>query len=280
MPNIVEKRTLRSTDPRDYQAVPRPVTAMAKEFADGDEIPPHHHKRDQLVFAVRGTMRVRTEDEAWIVPPDRAVYLPGRVVHGINIRGDLEMRTLYIQRGSASDLPTAPSVIEVSDLLRNLILALIDEPLLYDEAGRGGALAALILDEIASAPQLALGLTLPRDPRLARICTALLANPGSQLTLERWAESAGASPRTLARLFAAQTGMSFGAWRRRVRLQSAIEQIVAGEAVDRVAARSGYRSPSAFTAAFRRAVGIAPSALRQSGGASAYGRLTGTSQPR
>ena len=195
------------------------------------------------------------------------------------------MRTLYIAPAAATGLPARPTVIEVSDLLRSLILALSEEPLLYDEAGRGGALATLILSEITGARRLSLGLALPRDPRLSRICTAILADPAARLTLEAWAEQAGASPRTLARLFLHETGMSFGAWRRQVRLQSAIEQFVAGEPVDRVAARTGYRSASAFTAAFRRALGVVPTDLRRApeGSEGIYRRLAasqGTSQPR
>ena len=287
MPKIVENRTgqVRSTDPSDYQRVPRPVAIMSKQFADGAEIAPHQHIRDQLVFAVRGTMRVRTNREAWIVPPDRAVYIPSGVTHAINIRGALEMRTLYIVPSAAPDLPRSATVVEVSDLLRSLILALSAEPVLYDEAARGGALATLILSEIITARSLPLGLPLPRDPRLARICKAILADPAERLTLDGWAEQAGASPRTLARLFSRETRMSFGAWRRQVRLQSAIEQIVAGEQVDLVAARTGYRSASAFTAAFRRALGVLPTELRNEPESSnaVYGRLgasTGLSQPR
>ncbi|MGG6496367.1 UNVERIFIED_CONTAM: cupin domain-containing protein, partial [Bacteroidetes bacterium 56_B9] len=89
-------------------------------FKDGFEIEPHHHARDQLVYAVTGVMRVRTADEAWIVPPDRAVYLPARTVHAISIRGHVEMRTLYIARDARDDLPAAPTVLEVSPLLREL----------------------------------------------------------------------------------------------------------------------------------------------------------------
>jgi AraC-like DNA-binding protein/quercetin dioxygenase-like cupin family protein len=287
MPKIIENRSNppRSTDPSDYQRVPRPVAMMSKHFADGAEIAPHRHIRDQLVFAVRGTMRVRTDREAWIVPPHRAVYIPGGVTHAINIRGELEMRTLYLAPTAALDLPRTPTVVEVSDLLRSLILALSEEPILYDEGARGGALATLILSEITAARRLPLGLPLTRDPRLARICTAILADPAERLTLEGWAEHAGASPRTLARLFSRETGMSFGAWRRKVRLQSAIEQIVSGEQIDQVAARTGYRSASAFTAAFRRALGVVPSELRNEPQASGgvYGRLgsaDGSSQPR
>jgi len=68
-----QQTTARSTDPRDYQRVARPFVAMAKSFVDGFEIEPHHHARDQLIYAVSGLMRVRTAREAWIVPPDRAV---------------------------------------------------------------------------------------------------------------------------------------------------------------------------------------------------------------
>lgn len=275
----------RSDDPGDYQGVPRPLAAMAKSFADGFEVAPHAHRRDQFLYAVDGIMRVRTRDEAWIVPPHRAVYIPAHTVHAISVRGKLEMRTLYLASRAADGLPVAPTVFEVSDLLRNLILALIKEPVLYDEAGRGGALATLILSEITSAPRLALGVPMPRDARLERLCAALVADPSSRLTLEGWSEMSGASARTLARLFETEVGMSFGAWRRRVRLHNAIEEIVAGEPVARVAARSGYRSASAFSSAFRRSMGVAPSALRDT--RTAYSQIVGpagaapgSSQPR
>ena len=177
----------RSTDPRDYQRVARPFAAMAKSFTDGFEIEPHSHQRDQLIYAVSGLMRVRTERNAWIVPPDRAVYLPARTIHSISMRGDVEMRTLYIARDAAGVafsgevasgspqktrqlkdiLPAGPTVMAVSRLLRELVLALVDEPLLYDQAGRGGAIVSLIVSEIARAQRSA-----ARHPDAARSAVA------------------------------------------------------------------------------------------------------------
>ena len=174
---------MRSTDPDDYQSVPRPLGAMAKSFPDGFRIQPHSHRRDQFVYAVNGTMRVHTGAEAWIVPPDRAVYLPAGVEHAIDIRGDVEMRTVYLTQSAAPDLPTQPIVVEVRPLLRALILALIEEPVLYDEAGRGGAIARLILSEIARARSLPLRVPMPSDPRLRRVCSALLADPADASSL-------------------------------------------------------------------------------------------------
>lgn len=276
MPNFVEFMPIagttmreethqRSTDPDDYQHVPRPIAAMAKSFADGCEVAPHGHERDQLLFALTGIMRLETAREAWIVPPDRAVYIPARTIHSVSIRGDVAMRTLYLAPDPAAGLPRKVTVLEVSDLLRALVLALIEEPVLYDEAGRGGAIARLIVMEIARARGLAFVVPMPRDARLQRLCTALLADPACRLTLEGWSETAGASARTLARLFERDLGMSFAAWRQRVRLHHAVEALAEGQPVARVAESCGYRSPSAFAAAFRKLVGLPPSALKSGG---------------
>lgn len=257
---------VRSTDPRDYQRVARPFAAMAKSFADGFEIEPHSHRRDQLIYAVSGLMRVRTAHEAWIVPVDRAVYVPGRTTHSISMRGDVEMRTLYIARDAAPDLPSGATVMAVSDLLRQLILALIDEPILYDRSGRGGAIVSLILSEIVRAPRLPFVIAMPGDPRLRRVCTALLADPSDMRTLEGWAEIAGASARTLARLFESELHLTFTAWRQRVRFHNALEAIARNEPIERIAADNGYRSPSAFSAAFRSLIGHAPTAASRGAG--------------
>ena len=253
----------RSTDPADYQRVPRPVAAMAKHFPDRHEIAEHEHERDQFVFAVEGVMRVTTATQAWIVPPDRAVYIPGGIVHRVGMRGAVAMRTLYIANGAARGLPAAPTVMVVSALLRELILALLSEPVLYARKGRGGFLAELIFDEIRRAERQALVVPLPRDPRLAKLCTALLENPASRNTLEEWSGPSGASARTLARAFERELGMAFSAWRRRLRFHNAMEAIVRGDPIGAVAARNGYRSVSAFSASFRKTMGVAPTDVRK-----------------
>jgi AraC-like DNA-binding protein/quercetin dioxygenase-like cupin family protein len=248
----------RSTDARDYQRVARPFAAMAKSFIDGFEIEPHSHPRDQLIYAVSGLMRVRTAHEAWIVPPDRAVYVPAGTTHALVMRGNVEMRTLYIARSAAADLPSQATVIAVSALLRELVLALLEEPLLYDKSGRGGAIVALIVSEIARAQRLPLVIPMPHDARLRRVCAQLLADPSDRRTLDSLSEIAGASARTLARLFESELHLSFTAWRQRVRFHNALEAIARNVPVERIARDNGYRSPSAFAAAFRTVMGHAP----------------------
>jgi len=150
-------------------------------------------------------------------------------------------------------------VLAVSPLLRELILRACALPVAYDEAGSDGRLMALILDEIAALKTVPLDLPLPRDGRLGRICRALSAEPGDAHTLSDWGREAGASPRTLARLFVKETGLTFAAWRQRARLLAATAMLAAGEPITRIALDLGYESPSAFTAMFKRALGAPPS---------------------
>src|SRR5262249_50002749 len=179
-------RGLRSTDPADYQRVPRPVAAMAKDFPDGYHNRPHKHERAQLIFAAHGAMLVATSAGSWAVPPQRAVWMPAGLVHETRMLGAVAMRTLYTRKDAAVRLPASVRVVAVSPLLRELILRACALPITYDETGPAGRLMALIIDEIAALPTVALDLPLPRDTRLGRICRALAAEPGATRTLEDW----------------------------------------------------------------------------------------------
>lgn len=257
----MQQRRYRSTNPLDYQDLNQPVALMSKAFPAGFNITPHEHRRDQLLYAAAGTMRIRTDNHTWIVPPDRALYVPAGVVHGVAMRGPVEMRTLYVARDAAAGLPRAPVVFAANDLLRALVLALLDEPIAYEPGSRAERIAELVLDEIVRAKPLELSIPMPRDRRLLKLCEALIESPDSALSLDDWSDQAGASRRTLARLFQAECQMPFTAWRQRVRFHSAIDSLSLGSPVAEVARAHGYRSASAFSAAFRQVFGITPRSL-------------------
>jgi AraC-like DNA-binding protein len=73
------------------------------------------------------------------------------------------------------------------------------------------------------------------------------------------AHKAGMSRRSFTRLFRQQTGMSFSAWRQQACLLAALTRLGGGDPITQVAVDLGYSSASAFTAAFRRVLGAAPS---------------------
>lgn len=199
-----------------------------------------------------------TSAASYVIPPQRAVWIPAGTVHEVHCRGKVSCRTLYVQPQAAADLPKACQIIEVSDLLRELIVEATRIPVEYDEAGRDGRLIALLLDEIRSSRTAPLHVPMPADHRLVKVCAAIMREPAEPDRLDHWAEVAGMGRRTFTRTFRRETGLSFASWRQNVRLMEAMSRLAVGEPVTRVALDVGYRSPSAFTAMFRRAFGVAP----------------------
>jgi AraC-like DNA-binding protein/mannose-6-phosphate isomerase-like protein (cupin superfamily) len=245
---------------RDIQqdAVNRPLAGYSHDYARGHDTGLHHHAKAQLLYATQGAMRVETESTDYVVPAGRALWMPAGWAHRVRMAGAVAMRALFLREDAARVGPVAPTAFPVPPLLRELILAACAMPLEWDEAGRGAHLAALILDEIAGAVTLPLGVPAARDPRLRRLAETLRANPADDRTLEEWGEAVGASGRTLARLFLRDTGLSFAAWRQALRLSEASALLAEGMAPARVAARVGYASAPAFGAAYRAAFGVTP----------------------
>ncbi len=239
-------------------SVPRPVVAVAGDYPPGHWITPHSHARAQLVYASAGVMMVTAGPGIWLVPPQRALWVPARLEHEIRMRGAVKMRTLYIDTEAVPGLPEACGVVVVSALLRELILLATTLPDDYALNGPDGRLMAVLLDQLKALPTVPLHLPQPRDRRLLRITESLQADPGDARSLEAWAAVAGASARTLARLFLRETGMSFRAWRHQARLLQALVWLAERKAVTSVALDLGYDSPSAFIAAFKRAFGVTP----------------------
>jgi AraC-like DNA-binding protein len=242
----------------DCQLAPRPIAAFASDHPDGEHIAPHCHPRAQLIHAVTGVMTVRSTDGSWVVPTGRAVWMPARVEHAIRIAGDVAMRTVFIDPEARGGLPAECEVIEVSAFLREALVAATRIPLDYELDGRDHRVMELILDEIQTSPRLHLHVPMPRDPRLAVLCERMIAAPATPVTLEGLAAEIHVSGRTLARMFHRELGMSFGDWLRRMRLLLSLPRLAAGASVLEVALEHGYDSPSAFTAMFRRSLGVAP----------------------
>jgi AraC-like DNA-binding protein len=237
----------------------RPVIALTDEYPAGFVDPRHAHKPAQLLYASAGVMAVITDRASYVVPPQRAVWLPGGTEHEVSCRGPVSLRTLYFDPDAFSGLAAHCCVIEISDLLRALILEVTRFKAEYNVDGREGRIVRLLLSELTAMPHAPLRAPMPNDPRLLRVCRAILADPARDGDLDDWARLAGMGRRTLTRRFRQDTGVSFAAWRQHVRLLEALSLLAIGRSVTTVAYEVGYESPSAFTSTFHRAFGIAPS---------------------
>lgn len=239
-------------------AMTRPVVGYAADLPSGHVIRRHRHAAGQLIYAASGVMTVTTAAGCWVVPPERAVWVPPGVVHGIRMTGLVRMRTLYLDGAAVAGLPTAPAVVQVRPLLRELIVAVVGFRQPYVPDGPEARIVAVLLDEIEVARTAPLHLPIPRDPRLLAITERLLVDPADRRPLGAWARTAGASSRTLARLFRRETGLGFAHWRQEARLLRALERLATGEQVTTVALDLGYDGPSAFITMFRSRLGTTP----------------------
>lgn len=242
----------------------RPVRIVARNLEASQKLAPHRHGWGQITYAHEGVIRVTVADSSWIVPPLRAIWIPPDAVHEVVTLEKAKLRALYVH-GSAGPFKDAQCrVIEVSALLRESIAAL---ELASAESKREALLAALIIDELRHAATLPMRIALPDDKRLRALCKLLIDAPASIATLAGGAQRVGASERTLARLFQSELGMSFGEWRRQMRLAHAAALIARGMSMSQVATELGYASQSAFSAMFRKSFGQSPSQFfaRQAG---------------
>lgn len=242
----------------DCEHALRPIAALASDHPHGEHIPLHRHPCAQLIHALTGVMFVTSRAGSWVVPTGRAVWMPPHEDHAIRIASHVTMRTVYVREEARPNLPPACEVIEVSPFLREAIVAATQIPLDYASGGRDERVMELILDEIEAAPRLHLHVPMPCDPRLAHLCERLVSDPSASVMLEKLAAEIHVSGRTLARLFHRELGMSFGEWLRRMRLLLSLPRLAAGASVLEVALEHGYDSPSAFTAMFRRTLGVSP----------------------
>jgi AraC-like DNA-binding protein len=235
------------------------LTTLAWDYGDGENVSDHFHDEDQLVFASKGVMTVRTKNAVWIVPPQRAVWIPGPVVHSIRMSGAVSMRTLYFARKFIKALPRECFVMNVSPLLRELIVHACSSRAHSVRKPREKRLIEMIVDQLDLRDQIPLQLPLPADERAKRVADVLIANPGDERVLDDLCRECGAAKRTVERLFLDETHMTIGKWRQQLRMLHSIQMLAAGEKVINVALDAGYNSPSAFISAFRKVMGTTPS---------------------
>ena len=247
----------------------RPVVGMGDLYPAAYVDAFHSHERSQLSYALSGVMSVVTDDTTFVLPPNRAIWIPAGMRHQVSCRGPVALNILYVDPALERQANHC-RVFDVSPLVRALIQEILTFDHAYDEAGREGRIVALLLEEIGRMPDIALSAPTPADRRLRRVCDMIIADPADQRDLDDYAGIAGMGRRTFTRAFRQQTGMGFAMWRQQVRLMAAISLLGEGQSITNIAYDVGYESASSFTAMFHRVLGVPPSHYqRQQGGAEA-----------
>lgn len=237
-----------------------PVVGWCHDDRQAKIFPAHSHRRGQLLHVTCDVMAISVDDSILIVPPHRAVWIPGGVEHAVRYPRGVALRSLYLDVAALGvALPHRPLVLQLDPLGRELLKAAAELPWHAALDGAGRRLVTTLLDRLTMVPQGALHVPGGRDRRLIRVMKHLQASPGDKRSIAELAAIANCSTRTLARLFLQDTGMSAGAWREQLRLQIALERLAVGMSVTEIAVDLGYGTPSNFSTMFRRALGVPPS---------------------
>lgn len=241
---------------------PGPAVAYVSDIRRGGGLPPHHHARAQLLTIVSGSIAVTTREGTFVVPAERALWIPAQTIHETRHLSSTRVHTLYIAPDAAPALPDRTTVLQVNPLLRAIVDALMSKP--RDNQGDEsiGRLVGVLLDQITSSRILQLHLPMPRDGALRQIAECIVGQPTDARTIEAWSLLAKVSVRTLERRFKSETGFSLRSYRRQAKLFKALELLSTGISVSEISDQLGFEEPSPFIAMFKAAFGVSPARYR------------------
>ena len=242
-----------------YDAFAMPMSGVAVDYRSGHLVEPHSHPCVQFIYAIEGVLVIESPTGRWVTPPTRGVWLQAGVEHSLRMRGAARVRSLFVHSDITDGMPRGNCVIDVSPLLRELILAATEIAAPYTSNSRDGRVMRLLLDELCALPTLPFYLPWPADARIKQVCERITAQPQLNCTAEHWAQQLAMSPKTFHRQFQRSTGITFGRWRQQARLLLSLELLAQGLPIIEVALQHGYDSQSAFSAAFKRQFGVPPS---------------------
>lgn len=239
-------------DPDHFQA---PVIGIAALLGNHDS-GLHQHQRGQLLFTQQGCTRITLANQLCLLPPTRAAWIPGGVLHRAVMQHTVDYRSVYMSPALAAQLPAQVRVIEVSALLRAVLEPMAMAAFDTDwEQGKHAHLLALCLSEIRDAAEQPMLLPLPLDKRLAPLLANLEKLPPE---LQHLTSLVGASSKTIGRIFMRETGMGYQQWRQQWRLMRAIELLATGRSIGYSAFELGFASDSVLIAFFKTMTGTTP----------------------
>jgi AraC-like DNA-binding protein len=238
------------------------VRAHSRRFSRG-KTPDFAHDQHQLISVASGALLIAGRDARWIVPAGYGVWIPSRTRCSLEPSGQTLAAVLYLRNDVTPQPAAICEVLSVRPLLRAIVEHIVEiESLPPDRAGK--RLAGVLADQIAAAGRVDLRLPTPRQARAIQVSELLMSDPSDTPSLMALAGELSVSSRTLTRDFNGDTGVTPGQWRRQFRLTHALTLVASGRAVKDVALEVGYESPSAFVAAFKKALGTTPARMFKS----------------
>ena len=236
----------------------KPVLSHGRSMQAETSIVPHTHPRGQLLWPEKGVLRLTSKNSVWVVPTTHAMWIPSNLPHQANNETDTHTRNLYVDPSfKIRQHESSIVMVTMSQLMQEVVIRLTDDrySLTPQQTKHLGLVA---IDELETLLPFNNYIHSGRDPRLQRLISHIVQNPTQILSLPDLSSLAGASVRTIERLFKSETGMTFRQWRSRFRLMNSLAQLTQGNSSTSVAYELGYKSVSSFIAAFKAQFGCTP----------------------
>jgi AraC-like DNA-binding protein/quercetin dioxygenase-like cupin family protein len=244
----------------------QPVSPTQQEFhAAGDIIARHRHDDHQLIYVSTGVLAIQTDQGAWVASSGRAIWVPAQTWHEHRIYGQSSVHVVGFPLTDPPLLDSAPTVVAVAPLLRELLIAYTESDVTDPEARR---LRGVLTDRLRRAHIQPLNLPTAQDPRLADACRLVVDHLSEPRTLAWLSHQVGAGERTLTRLFRTEFGMTYPQWRTTTRIFHAMILLADGQSVTQTARACGWATTSAFVDSFARTMGQTPGSYRSAATAS------------
>ena len=232
------------------------IISIETQYPEYHILDMHVHKRAQLLYGAEGTIHVMTQHGNWIIPPERAVWIPAGIPHQLMMY-KVKTCSLYILPEYSPRQSIGCEVLSISPLLRQLLLKApsLNEPFSQHD----DLVFELILKELSDSSSVDLHLSLPENEVLLKACQAFLKEPNIHTSPKEIAETLCISERHFSRIFKNEMGMSFSKWRQHACIFLSLEKLIQKKPIHRIAYDLGFQNPAAFTTLFQRTLGMSPS---------------------
>ncbi len=225
----------------------------------------HSHSRHQLLYAFSGTLRVEVEGGVYLLPPQRAVWIPAGVNH-LTTLNKVQSGTIFFIPEIVPTNIREVRIISVPPIVKEMILYAMRWP---PEREPGEAIAnayfrvlALLCAEWIN-EKMPFQLPVGKSGQIRKAIDYTLSNLENSSVIEA-AGAANVSPRHFRRRFYSETGITWRQFRLQARIMRAMELLIEPDAkVTDVAYAVGFSSLSAFAKSFTSLTSETPSAYRQ-----------------
>ena len=240
------------------------IRSFSARFSPGHSIAMHSHSWAQLVYASEGVIAVESGNTCWVVPTNRAIWVPAGQMHSIRTFGRVFLQTIYFEPPYETQLNLQCAAYEITSLLRELIAFVCSEGIIHSDTDEHCNLIAFLSFQVKKLRPFPLMIPLPSDQRAKRLASRLIDTPGTTQSLANLCEECGTSLRTMQRVFSKELGLPLSRWRNQVLMVHAIQLLANNKTITQVSLELGFESVSAFIFSFRKYFGVSPGQYRSS----------------